>query len=331
MAVFWPKRLTTVWCLALLGVQQPASAACQLGAVAVLPLENHNGNYSIAVSINDKPVNLIFDTGAFATILSTAAANRVGVPLTDLNRQSYAIGGSQEIFGGHVRHMRIGGIEADGVSVAAQEALNALDHRALDGLFGMNMMHAYDIDIDMPGQHAILFEADGDCSKPAVALSPPLYSVPLAYNRRGLQMMIDLQIEGHPIRALIDTGAAQTALYRKTASRLGVDLSQLHADGHHVSRGAGRFLVDSIQHVFSTVKIGSFEIHNMPIEIIAQVNNGISHHHVGSLLDDAEYGEGNDEEMLLGADFMQKVHLWISHSASRLIMQYPPQPSVLPM
>ncbi len=83
-------------------------------------------------------------------------------------------------------------------------------------------------------------------------------------------------------------------------------------------------------HVFSAVKIGSFEIHNMSIEIIAQMNNGVSHHHVGSLLEDVEYGEGGDEEMLLGADFMQKVHLWISHSANRLIMQYPPQPSVLP-
>ncbi len=125
MALFRSKRFTAGWCLALLGFHQPASASCQLGAVAVLPLENHNGNYAIAVSINDKPVNLIFDTGAFATVLSTAAANRVGVPLTDLNRQSYAIGGLQEMFGGHVRHMRIGGIEADGVSVAAQESLNA--------------------------------------------------------------------------------------------------------------------------------------------------------------------------------------------------------------
>ena len=42
------------------------------------------------------------------------------------------------------------------------------------------------------------------------------------------------------------------------------------------------------------------------------------------VLDDAS---GDDTDMLLGADFQAKVHLWISYSSHTLIMQYPPKAS----
>jgi hypothetical protein len=32
-------------------------------------------------------------------------------------------------------------------------------------------------------------------------------------------------------------------------------------------------------------------------------------------------------DVLLGEDFISRVHLWISYSSHTLIMQYPPKPS----
>ncbi len=43
-----------------------------------------------------------------------------------------------------------------------------------------------------------------------------------------------------------------------------------------------------------------------------------------AVLDEAA---GDDTDMLLGADFQTKVHLWISYSSHTLIMQYPPRAS----
>ena len=307
-----------------------ARAACQLGAVAVLPLERQGDGLVFAADINGKQANFILDTGSYATVLTRRSAERLGVRMSELDSESYGVGGTRHNYRGVAQRMRIGNLDADHMVLGGLDFLDESRDSALDGLFGMNLMAAYDIDLDFVGQHAIIFEADGNCSKPAVALSPPLYSVPLVHITNNRQADVDIAVDGHNMRAVIDSGAGRTVMFRNAARRLGVDLSALHQPGHQEDRGIGPARVASVVHVFSHVTIGNLTINNMPVRIIDQGNLGIGRVHIGSLLEDRADGEPGGEDMLLGADFMQRVHLWISHSSQRLIMQYPPQPSVLP-
>ena len=320
----WPW----VACLVLTAGQ--ASAACQLGAVAVLPLRMVGGHAMFDADVNGMPANLVLDTGSFATMLTRSSAERLGVSMSETGADSNGVGGSRAIWRGRARHMRVGNINADGMTLAGSDFLDREGVSGPDGLFGMNMMAAYDIDLDLVGQHAIIFEADGDCHKPAVALSPPLYDVHLVHVDNNRAAEVDIGVDGESVRAEIDTGSPHTVMFRAAAYRLGIDVSGLHAAGHQMIGGVGPRKVAAITHVFGKVVIGDLTISNMPVDIIDQAVVTRKRVHLGSLLTDDSDGEGGGEDMLIGADFMQKVHLWISHSSQRLIMQFPPQPSVLP-
>jgi len=308
-----------------------AGAACTLGAVAVLPLQIQQGHFAFTASINDKAANFALDTGAFATTLTLAAADRLGVRMNALGTVVNGVGGVRHLYRGTASHMRVGQMSADGMVLAGADILDAPPlAAAMDGLFGMNMMSAYDIDLDVAGRHAILYQADGSCRKPTVALAQPLYMVRLEYIQHDRQADVEIVIDGQRLRAVIDSGAAQTAMFASAARRLGLDLSALHAPNAGRGFGIGPRPVPVMRHVFDTVQIGDLQIRNMPVMILAQADLGFNMVHVGSLLADPSSGEPGGEDMLLGADFMQKVHLWISHSSQTLIMQYPPQQSVLP-
>ena len=298
--------------------------------MAVIPLQAGGGSPRFTADINNHPAHFVLDTGAFATTLTRSAAERLGVRMNELDFDSYGVGGSQHVYRGTAARMRYGGMSADGMVLAGSDMFDTHTDSGIDGLFGMNVMAAYDIDLDLGGGHVILFEADGSCRKPIVALAQPLYMVPLNYIQHDRQADIDISIDGHRMRAVLDTGAATTVMFRSAARRLDLDLSGFQAPGHHMSHGIGPRAVAAIDHVFGTVQIGDLRIQNMHVEILDQAIMQPATVHVGSLLADPSLGETSGEDVLLGADFMRKVHLWISHSSQTLVMQYPPQPSVLP-
>ena len=312
----------------ILLLSAPAQAACTLGAVAVLPTHLQRGHLVFPVDVNNHQANLILDTGAFATMFWLSSAEPLGIPMTGTDALTSGLGGVSEVYHGTVKRFRLGGLNADNMVVGGAESTQAAAGWGADGLLGMNMMAAYDVDLDTPGQHVIIFEADGDCSKPNVALSPPLYSVALEEVLHNRQAVVGLTIDGQRFRALLDTGAPGTVMYRHAASRLGLDLSGLRAPGHHVVHGIGPFGVAAVSHVFDHVSIGNLTVNNMQVEIVDQVER--KRVHTGSLLADPADEEGGGQDVLLGADFLQMVHVWISHSSHRMIMQYPPQASVLP-
>jgi predicted aspartyl protease len=111
--------------------------------------------------------------------------------------------------------------------------------------------------------------------------------------------------------ALIDTGAGHSAIFRHAAERVGVHMEAGTALERHSARGIGPQIVRSVRMDLGTVDVGDLEFTHMPVDV----------------LDD----RGGDEvEMLLGAEFQRRVHLWISYSSHTLIMQYPPTASKKP-
>jgi hypothetical protein len=316
--------------LALFANCPTAKAECSLAAVAVLPLEKDHGRYLLDADVNGHPVKLILATGYYATALDLKAADDLGVSMGDTGRLIYGVGGTQRQYRGFVSRLRIGNIKADGALLIGADMWGNDPAPKWSGRFGMSMMSIYDIDLDFAGSHAILYDAHGNCTKPNVALQPNLFAVPLEPVHENRQADIMVVVDGHPIKAMLDSGAPHTIMYRAAAERLGVDLSPLHAPGHETIVGLGKYPIGVMDHHFGSVAFGDLTIQNMAVRIVDQRTNGVDRHRTGSLLDTTVYDALNGEEMLIGADFMQKVHLWISHSSQTLIMQYPPLPSVLP-
>ena len=149
----------------------------------------------------------------------------------------------------------------------------------------------------------------GDCSHPVAALAGDLYDVPLlSGDERDERPRVEVSIEGKAFTAIIDTGAPVSLLFRPAAARLGLTIAALKSDRVARIAGAGPRPVVAYRHVLQTVTIGSLAITNMPIAI-------------------ADEAESDGDAMLLGLDFISRVHLWLSVSSGRVVMNYPPLPS----
>jgi predicted aspartyl protease len=289
---------------------QVAHADCSLSLVSRLPLTLSSSGLLVPVTLDGQPAQLIFDTGSFTSILSVAAANRIGLRHTRTEETDAVmatlggIGGGRSAMGVTARTMDLGGLKGRDVNLLAADFRPALG----DGLLSIDLISKYDVDLDFPDHQVILYEPIGDCRAPSAFLASPLYSVPLRPFGRDRRPRVTVSIGGQEVVAMLDTGAGHSAIFRQAAGRLGLHMDDLAADPHAHAAGVGPNAVRSVRHVFAPVTIGDLTFDHMSVDI----------------LDDHA---SDDVQMLLGADFQHAVHLWISYSSGTLIMQYPPRPS----
>ena len=304
-----------------------ASASCTLEAISVIPTLPFAGYEIVAADINARRANLIVDTGASSTNIKISAASRLGVSLHPRDPANQGIGGNERTWRGYAGTLRLSQLVLHNQAVGG--TLAQTDPQ-IDGLLGMDILTSYDIDIDFTGRHIILFEPAGSCSTPTVAIAAPLYSAPLVYIRNDALAEVSVLVEGKPIRALIDSGSPTTAIFRRAAARLDIDLTRFNAPQHHESRGVGPRPIRTFTQTLPSITIGTLTLPGVQAEILDQAGFGIDRIYTGSRLPDDDDGRAGGEQMILGADILQRVHVWISHSSHRLIMQYPPKASAVP-
>jgi predicted aspartyl protease len=295
-----------------------AHADCRMAPVSHLPFIAEHGHLMVTVSFDQKPAQMIFDTGAFSTVITPGAAGRLqlahmreelaGGPLASggLLATMGGVGGGTSAMAVTARTLDVGGLKARNFNLFAADIGPAF----ADGLLSIDLISKYDVDLDFPESQIILYYPMGNCSAPAAFLEGPLYAAPLLPFGTDRRPRIKLLIGGQEVIALIDTGATHSVIFRRAAERLGLDIQSLAGTDRHVRVGGiGAKTLDAVTHVFPSVTIGDLVLENMHVDVV----DGKS--------------MGDDAEMLLGNNFQRAVHLWISYSSGTLIMQAPPRPS----
>ncbi len=284
--------------------------ACEMALASKLPVQAYGSDLLVPMSLNGKPAQMIFDSGAYYSLITEAAATRVGLRV--MRREEYdasptlasGIGGSRSALEMTARSVELGGIKARDFDFTVADFLKP----PVDGLLSLSLIAQFDIDFDLSENEIRLFRPKGDCSAPAAFLSQPLYVVPLRPTGLDRRPRIRVQIGSTSLVALVDTGAAHSAIFRGPAERIGLRLADLKADQSFTVHGVGSERVRAVRHAIEPVSIGDLEFSNMRLDV----------------LDDRP---GDEVEMLLGADFVRAVHIWISYSSHSLILQYPPHAS----
>jgi len=289
------------WC-----VGKAQASPCAMVLAARLPLHMDHDQLLVDARINDQPVQLVFDTGAFTSTLTTQVAKRLNLPyypgnIVDLE----GIGGRRAGAFVWAETLDVGGL------TGRKFPFLTADFSAADGLLSTDLFAKYDLDLDLLEHQILVYGRRGDCSQPTLTLGGDLYALPLRPAERTMEVIVDVAIGGEAFRAAIDTGADRSVLFRDSARRLGLGLDALPSDSHHIIRGIGTRRVVSATHSLPHVQFGDLTINNMRVEVIDELSpQGI--------------------DMLLGLDFVTKFHAWISYSSRTLVLQYPPQPSPKP-
>jgi len=287
---------------------------CVLALNSQLPLRSTTGHKLVDALIDEQPATLIFDTGAYSSLLTTQAVSRLHLHADQDFSERFrgpedpwtvsGIGGARLATWVMAKHVQVGALSGRHFHFLT------IDGKMHDGLLGNDILKGYDVDLDFPGKEIRLYKTYGDCAAPKVFLTPPLYVVPLilANDTSVMSPLVKVTVDGHDLVALIDTGASSSALYQRGAAKIGLAPKDLAADRHGTTTGVGPQEVPVSSHIFASVTVGDLTLRHMPIDIM----------------------QADDEppvDMLLGADFQQRIHLWISYSSQKLVMQFPPSAS----
>ncbi len=294
----WAALLTLAAC------QSGEPPNCTFARATELPLRLVDNHLLVAATLNGTPTNLIFDTGSDATIISTRTADRLSLPLLPAGRFE-GIGGAGEAFVFVTSSFQLGNLHGTQLHLIASDLNLLVGGTPPDGLLGDNFLTAYDIDLDLPEHKAVLYLATG-CTRPAATLPQPLIVTPMLHRpANDLHPVVQITIDNQHFAAAVDTGAPHSVIFADAARRIGLDIANLNQDFHFHALGIGSATPQAVRHVLPAMQVGDITIQNYPVAIIDQpAIRGV--------------------DMLLGLDFLLRVHAWLSFSSHTLIMRYPP-------
>ena len=286
-----------------------ARAQCTMARVAVLPVTIAHGHPLVTATLNGGEAKLIFDTGAFNSLLSEAAVDRLQLPHMqgeEIRNTLAVVGGIGGARTAHLvtaRIVELGGLRGRNYNFVASD----FGMNWSDGLLSIDLVSQFDIDLDFPESKIVLYRPTGDCHEPAAFLGGPLFSARLEPNGEDRRPRVRVDVAGTRLVALIDTGAPVSLVTRSAADRLGLRPAPPGARADSLGGIGPRRLV-ATHATLSDVAVGDLAFERLPVSVADGPFDG-------------------SVQMILGADFQSLVHVWVSYSSHTLIMQYPARAS----
>ncbi len=290
---------------AVLTAAQPALAqSCRplrKAEFVVTPL----GNVPIvSVRVNGGVATFLFDTGAERSILSAAAAKRLGVNVYyQYARRMRSLGSAVSGGDARLRSFDPGGLALNDFHIlVGTVSLPSIQGRPIDGLLGADFLDDYEIDLDLARRRIILY------APPPCPITAPAWSAPFATiaANRSLheRLFFPVRLDGHSIAALIDTGAQLTTLDSDSAVTVGVSAAALARDPVTTLRGAAAEAVASRAHRFAELQIDGEALRDQTIMVTRL--------------------DLQDADLVLGADFLHWQRVWLSYAWHRIFLERRP-------
>jgi hypothetical protein len=221
---------------------------------AVIPIEVVNRLCLVSVLLDGRPARMVLDTGAAVTVVSRAAASRMG--LRGDPWVSTTLRGAGGLLERHsnvaVRQAMVDDVPlfqnrpGGGLSLPVTSA----DLGGADGLLGGDVLQHFTLVIDVPGGRFVLLTSP--------SMGRAAGAVPLTLLGRNL-LLAPVTLDGHRLTALVDTGSSTSLLTSRGMARLGLAAAQTGADAVGELSGVGGQSV-VVSHRFSAFRVGGVTV-----------------------------------------------------------------------
>ena len=282
-------------------------AGCQYKQLGVIPAAWDDHRLMIAGSVNNAPMKMAVDTGTPWTTLSHVVAMRLNVPLAAATAVWQGPGGETSGVEAKLKELSIGRFQwFDAFVIVSWQAEGGFDARV-----GANVLLQHDTEFD---SQRIVFFAPTGCEDTSLGYwADDVPWLPTAtVSASDLRTIVTLQVNGQPVRALIDSSSPTSMLDVATARRLGAAFDDAPppagpADGHAAAVSVAR--VDAIAIGPEVVRHARVQVGDLLRETSAK---------------GAWAGQGSVEPpaMILGADFLQSHRVLFATSQHRLYFSY---------
>ena len=276
---------------ALLPVVLLSVAAAQAQApppeavVADLPFLDSPDPSSVVIDIaredGARPFPLVLDTGASFSTLTPLLARELGVRVRSAKRSPYRRAtrlGRDLQFRVDVRH-------GDVASPTGREF----------GLLGGNFLVEYVVEIDFPRRRVRFLDPDQYTVAPQTSVpGETVLPLSLVSNRP----IVEVEIEGNPVKLLLDTGASYGVLVGGSVARA-AGLASKPAAGLSAVGVMGEIGVEFAE--AASVRVGSLEFRDLPVVVAPR---GL-------------YQQGTANDSLIGFDLLSQLTLRIDYPRKR--------------
>jgi tetratricopeptide (TPR) repeat protein len=268
--------------------------------LAELPMvPNDNGTPIVSIMIDDKPSDVLLDTGGFWSLINPSLAGRYVVHRTKIEGR-LGLQGIRLNRAVEVPSIQIGPLRTLGVDFFIEPA-GYIDTVAT---LGANWLSRMDVEID-PGAKLVTFFPGSRCGSEVVTWPhSDLAELPVRIDREQHLVTIPLELDGQEVQALIDTGSPETFLSARAAKRLfGIEVDPSAADANLDRAGKPR---EVYRHRFHSLKMGDIVFKDPWLVIAPMVDRNpdiiLGMHDLGSLHLYFAYRDGKLYASTVGGD-----------------------------
>jgi len=312
----WQRSLL----LLVLGVSSvSAQADCDLSGTT-LPVTMVGLKPLVPVKIEDKPLFLILDSGAFYSVLSPTSAAQLHLALQSAKLQLGGVAGNAAASITAVRHFEFGGTKLTNETLLVGSSDPG---GGAAGYLGQNVLRLSDVEYDLGNgvmrlirpkdcEHATLAYWASGAPYSAINFEPDTMLF-LGYRsmRRGVGRLdpyvagavSTAYLNGIKIRVLFDTGAGNSVLTLRAAARAGITPASPGVVASGVSFGIDQGAVPTWIGPFESFRIGGEQT---------------LHTHL-------RFGDvrlSGHADMLLGADFFLSHRIYVANSQRKIYFTY---------
>ncbi len=252
-----------------------AAETCQVKPMATLPMMvmGNSSTFVVPVTIANRPLRMLFDTGAAITILEGQVALQLGIHLAAHPTAHLAgIGGEADAW-----EMMSLPVMLDRSntypSALITDPAKPLYQGAFDGILGADAFFFADFEVDPQSKRVNLFREY--CPGQVVYWANEYSTIPF---KRGEQNQLEIQVNlnGRKLRGIIDTGNSHTSMSWKAAGEI-FDLTPasagVSANGKTLTAD-GRSL-DVAQYTFDTLELGDLKIRHAIVDLLPQYSTNV--------------------------------------------------------
>ena len=294
------------------GSAAAATSRCTLAKIADLPVRIVRNKLVVDGAVNGQPVGIMLDTGATSTLITRPAADRLGLIRKKTRGRMYGMGGVSEVESALVDEFRVGDATAKSRYMMVTGEREIGDGIAV--ILGEDFFHVVDVEFDLAHNAVRLFRPkDCDGSSLAYWATGGASEIPIervAETRPSI--VLTVQINGQPVRALLDSGSSASVLNRSDAERTGVTAQGSGGTGG----GLGPSPVDYWYGSVNSIAIGDENIKDTRIEVADLWK--------GTRFTSGSVAPPNVDRpsMFLGVDFLRAHRVMIAHSQQKLYFTY---------
>jgi hypothetical protein len=316
------RKFTVAACTFLAGIGSAEAQTCTvpefLNSIVMAPVEGSD-LMTVPILINGKQKNFLLSTGEPTTQVSQALVRDLGLPETTYmaGSREFNVRGSHSAEDARTRvrvtEFGLGSQKGGGLQFLVSEDRELGNSKPYDGLLSNDLFSNYDVDMDF-GSKRLNYFGPAHCAGNVVYWSQrPVAVVPITLT--GAKINVPVTVDGHPVNAVIDTGAARTTMRRDIAELafgLHADTPEMMPAGD-MRDGRGTPVYN---HTFQLLSFEGVTVKNPAI--LVQTNTMLHNRDNVALVSRAQSTDPRLPDLTIGMDLLHQLHVYIAFGEKKL-------------